>query len=277
VQHHSLNLAIVVLGMSSCAMAQADPQPKCLLSCFKRNECTVLRASDTIVLRSTSYANQPACNQLTVGSDGVLVRYRHKGAWFSPATLPAVGSPLSQVFAQHKPDACSVPDFSCTQTRMQSKVAAVAGHGIDSQQSLPAGTGEPCSLGLPCGTVLLPQGAWQFRLEQPLHGQWELRLLRGEAAAGDTGRWTFPVQAGVVQASAEPLSAGRVYAYTLVDRSGTAVASGEFETVGARRQERLAKTVQLRVQEGSSEQTAWVDTLVGAEMDWSAIQRMTKE
>ena len=175
------------------------------------------------------------------------------------------------MFAANAPDRCSVPTSDCIQTRLNEKVAAAAGHGIDGQRAAPGGTGEPCRRGLPCGLVLAPQGAWQFRLNDAVDGQWQVRLLRGEAQPGGPKTWAAPVAAGMVNADGRQFEAGRVYAYSLVDRAGAVIATGEFETVGVKRMEILQRLAQRRVAEGMPERAAWIDTMLNADLEWDAL------
>lgn len=263
-------LGVLALILGAPSAAHAEGQIACLLSCYKERACAV-RTPAPLPLSDETFVRVDACEKVEVSSGRVLVRYRHGGAWFSPPELPEVGSPLKKIFEANRPDTCSVPTSSCIQDRLSAKVAATAGHGIDGQQATPGGTGEPCRRGLPCGLVLAPQGAWQFRLNEAIDGQWQVRLLRGEPRPGGPKEWSAPVAAGVVKADGQQFEPGRVYAYSLVDRSRAVIATGEFETVGAKRMEILQRLAQRRVSEGMPERAAWIDTMLNADLEWDAL------
>lgn len=254
-------------------LAQSDVA--CLLSCFKEKSCEV-RTDKAVPLSGDTYTFEKSCLKASVVSGKVLVRYKRAGAWFSPSELPKVNESLDSIFKNFPPDSCSVPTPQCLQSRLGTKVAGVAGHGIDSQESLPAGVNEPCRRGLPCGLVLAPTKAdWSFPLNEAADGQWQVRLLRGEPRPNGMREWSAPVQAGTVVAEGQRFDAGRVYAYRLVDRSGSMIASGEFETVSAKRLEILQRLTQRRVSEGMSERAAWIDTMLNAELDWDAFRSIS--
>lgn len=260
--------------LAAHAPTHAQANIACLLSCYREHACAVKvpEVPEPKTLSGDTYTFEKSCNAAIVGSGKVLVRYRHNGAWFSPPELPEVNASLQAVFKKHPPDTCSVPTSSCLQNRMNGKTAGIAGHGVDGQQSSPGGAGEPCRRGLPCGLVLPPQGAWQFRLNEPFNGQWQIRLLRGEPRPGGAREWIAPVAGGVVAADGQQFDAGRVYAYRLIDRSRATVASGEFEILGSKRLEILQRLAQSRVAEGMSERAAWIDTMFNAELDWDAFR-----
>jgi hypothetical protein len=265
---------LVVLGlfvslMAAQGRAHAQAGIACLLSCVNQPSCEVSIAK-RLRLSGDTFTYEVSCDAARVVSGNVLVRYRRKGAWFSPPEAPKENDVLDSLFKSYPPDACSVPTPGCLQSRLNSKVAAIAGHGIDGQQASPGGSGDPCKRGLPCGLVLAPQANWQFKLNEPFDGQWQVRLLRGEPRPGGAKEWIAPIAAGVVTADGQQFEAGRVYAYRLVDRSRAVVATGEFETVGAKRMEILQRLAQRRVSEGMPERAAWIDTMLNAELEWDA-------
>lgn len=271
-----VRLGALALVLAAHATAHAQAPVACLLSCFKERACEVRTSEASLPLSGDTFSLVKSCTPVTVVSGRVLVRYKRGGAWFSPPDVPTPGMTLADVFHANPPDQpCSVPTTDCLQARMGTKVAATAGHGIDGQQAAPGGTGQPCRRGLPCGLVLAPQGAWQFKLDEAIDGQWQVRLLRGEARAGSPKEWSAPVTAGVVKADGQLFEAGRVYAYSLVDRSRAVIATGEFETVGAKRIEILQRLAQRRVSEGMSERAAWIDTLLNAELEWDALHAVS--
>jgi len=270
-----IRFGMMAVLLAAQATAHAAGNVACLLSCFKQHACAV-KTPALLQLNGDNFVRWESCNTAQVESGSVLVRYRSGGAWFSPTEAPGPGASLGAIFDKNRPDQpCSVPTTDCLQARMSTKVAATAGHGIDGQQAAPGGTGQPCRRGLPCGLVLAPQGTWQFKLDEAIDGQWQVRLLRGEARPGSPREWSAPVTAGVVKADGQLFEAGRVYAYSLVDRSRAVIATGEFETVGAKRIEILQRLAQRRVSEGMSERAAWIDTLLNAELEWDALHAVS--
>ncbi len=207
-----LPFACPALGLALLApwsVAGSD-HTACLLSCAERPTCSVNEGAKRVIeLRKDTFIRHMACESLKVDTDAkVLMRYRHDGKWFQPRPLDK-DMKLETVISQNKPDACGVPTPDCLQSRMATKTAAVAGHGVDSQTAVPAGIGEPCAKGLPCGVVMPPPASWKFRLEDPAQdGNWSTRIVRGASPAGVPAEFASPVAAGVVTVDGTRFSQG---------------------------------------------------------------------
>ena len=265
-------IAVLLLGLGASARAQTD-SGDCYAACATAGSspsvCALLGGPEL----NTSYQRVTACRAKKVAQGAVLLRYRHKGEWFTPPAALAKDAELKTVFEAFRPDACSIPTPACTQQRMATKVAAIGGHGIDGQASKPAGEGDPCSLGLPCGRIVPPATEWRFRLEDTtLQGQWVVRIARGEPPAGVPKEFSLPVVAGAVTANGAQFAPGAVYVYRLSDSAGKTRTSGEFSLLSRPLHEALRGFAAKRVAAGQSEATAWVDSLVANELDWDAYQ-----
>lgn len=223
---------------------------------------------------STRFEPFAACASLKVSEGAILLRYRHKGQWTMPPVAVATNRPLNDVLSKFPPDECALPDPRCLQKRMELKRGAPAGHGIDSQIAAPAGKGDPCALGLPCGLVLPPPADWQFRLEDPAaQGEWVVSIRRGKPPAGVAAEFRAPIAQGRVSANGQQLSPGAVYAYRWLNAQGGERASGEFEVMGLAQRERLKRmTAERAAKAGLGEEAAWVDALAAFELDWDAYQ-----
>jgi hypothetical protein len=254
-------------------VASAEPGA-CLLTCGAAQTCEVERPPHRTKssLDRKNFTKHLQCSELTVTQGSVLMRYRHKGQWFVPPE--AVTEKLAKMLAAYPPDACAIPSPACTQATLREKGASRAGHGIDSQVSAPAGIGDPCTKGLPCGAVLPPGDTWRFSLEGPaLNGHWKVRVARGTPPSGVPSEFTVDVMAGVVSVAGTKLAPGLTYAYELLSQSGASQASGEFVLIGASRLALLKKlAVDRAVKMGLEEPAAWVDVLAANGMDWDVLQ-----
>lgn len=252
----------------------------CLVTCAGVEKCTLESpSSPPKPLAKEAFTRIDDCENWKVGEQvSVLLRYRREGKWFQPAAQ-GPGKDLKTVFASFPADQpCSLPTSSCLQDRMGSKIAAKAGHGVDSQLGAPAGTNAPCTIGLPCGTVLPPAENWSFRLaDASFNGRWSVRITRGAAPAGVPTAFDAPVAAGAVQVDGRRFTAGGVYAYRLIDSSGKETATGEFAVLSTADHGLLKRVAARRVeQQGMSESAAWIDALFASELDWDANQQLLR-
>ncbi len=273
----SMAMLLACLATATGASAATPASAACQVSCARdAASCQLQNVHDGQAkpLGHANFTRVEGCAGWRVATGSVVMRYRHKGQWFVPPQALAKDSTLASVFAQFAPDACAVPTPACLQQQMGSKVTSRAGHAADSQESAPAGSGEPCARGLPCGQVLGQPGPWRFRLEDAAwQGQWAVRILRGSPPAGVPREFAVPVVAGEVIAAGPHFAAGVAYAYRLMDASGALVASGEFEVLGASRQAALKKLAAERAaRAGLSEGAAWTDALAAYGLDWDAHQ-----
>ena len=217
------------------------------------------------------------CGARQVAKGDVMVRYRHQKRMFVTPTPLKPDAKVADLFASRPPDACSVTTLKCLQHEMQVLKASAGGHGIDGQASAPAGQGEPCSLGLPCGTVMPPPPSWQFRLEDSgFDGIWRTQILRGQAAAGRAAQNDAAVAGGVVSADGSSFAPGVTYAYALVSKDGTTRASGEFTVQSSAQHAALRRLVDKRIEAGLPEAAAWLDALAANQLDWDAIQQISR-
>jgi hypothetical protein len=213
------------------------------------------------------YAKQ--CDALEVVRGTVELRYMHKNRWFIPPAVPA-GSGLKKTLRSYPPDSpCAVLTSSCIQTAMFAKQAAVGGHGIDNRVSKPGGEGDPCTRGLPCGSVLPRAEPIMLRLlDSQAQGLLTVRAARGQAA-----QLQAPVQGGRASLDGSWLQPGGLYAYQFNDAAGKPVASGEFSLLSAAMAERLRqRAAQRQEQQGLSAAQAWYDTLLENQLLWDALQ-----
>jgi hypothetical protein len=272
--------ALVFWTASSASVATAK-DIQCWVNCAVGSKDCALSAPGTVVadaklsLSDRRSVLVSRCDERRVVQGEVIVRYLHARRLFvSPQPL-VLNKPLAELFAQNKPDDCSVPSSECLQKSMQGLKAAAGGHGVDSQASAPAGQGEPCSLGLPCGTVMPPPAAWQFALrDAAFDGLWRTRVLRGQPAPGAPSQAEGAVTGGVVAADGSQLAPGVTYAYVLQARDGSTRASGEFTVQSAAQNAALRRLVERRMQAGLPEEVAWLDALAANQLDWDAVQRV---
>lgn len=269
-------LCLVLISVTSVATAAAAGPAACYLTCTEDKPCELLNTHDNSPHRLAPVDNKriDSCHAMKVTAGAVMMRYRHKGQWFSPPDSLGKDTLLAGMFAKYPPDACAVPTPKCLQGREAAKSTSRAGHGADSLESAPAGTGEPCSQGLPCGQVLPPAAEWSFKLEDgAVQGQWIVKLHRGAPPAGVPREFTLPVAAGMVKAEGRQFSTGATYSYRLIDASGKALASGEFEVTGASRLAALKKLAAERAaRDGLSPEAGWIDAMAAFGFDWDAYQ-----
>lgn len=271
-----IGLAALCCIHAALAAEPTLPEPSCLLACKSSTGCSVQRdgGGPTPSLSGTGFLPTGACDTLKVTTSEVVLRYRHKGKWFDPPMALTTDRHLKDVFGPYRADVCGVPTLTCLQQRMGEKASSTAGHGVDSLATNPAGTGNPCVLGLPCGTVLPPPAQWQFRLVDPAAaGRWQARYLRGAPAAGQPAELSADVAQGQVLADGSYFQPGAVIGYRLLDAGGTQRASGEFEIASNARVTRLKAAAAARAERfGLSPAAAWIDALAAAELDWDVQQ-----
>ncbi len=270
-------LLLLLMGIAAFPAGAAN-EIGCDLICGKDEDCAVYfyLEGKQEAWEKGGYKRLPNCAAVEVRKGRVQPRYRRNGQPFSPPSPLPPSTRLQTAFDTYPPDKCSVITSSCLQRRMNERVAALGGHGMDSQKASPAGTGDPCSKGLPCGLVLPPTAQWAFRLEDAAQqGQLLLRVLRGTPPAGVPAEIALPVVNGLVQGDGRKFSAPAVYAYRLVGTGGEAVASGEFEILGPSRVSSLRGLANQRAAgSGLSEEAAWIDALGANQLDWDANQAM---
>ncbi len=259
----------LLLGLAALGQAQAAD---CRLSC-RAAGCAVAPATAE-PLKPSQWRLTQHCEQLSVLSGDVELRYLHKGRWLTPPPLKPAQH-LSEVFAKFPADQpCSVLSAPCLQTAMAAKQAAVGGHGIDNRESLPAGEGKPCELGLPCGSVL-PNDAEQLMLltQAELNASLHLRLARGTPLPGYRAELSLRFENGRAVLGGGTLQPGSLYQYQLLDGDGRALASGEFSLLSSAMAQRVRQRAQQRVQQqGMDEALAWYDTLAENQLFWDALQ-----
>jgi len=226
---------------------------------------------------STDFKHEERCDSLEVAAGEVVLRYRHKRQWFVPPRPVPSGRKVAEVFALYAPDTCSVLTNTCIQQQMYSR-AAMGGHGIDGQRSMPGGAGEPCARGLPCGRVLPPPaGAWSFTLADAAQdGQWVVRIARGTPPVGVPEEFGAPIRGGQVVADGNLFSPAATYTYRLLDSGGAQRASGEFSVLSRPLAQAVRTMADNRKAAGATEFNAWFDTLAASELDWDAHQFMLK-
>jgi hypothetical protein len=262
-------LALAALLSLSAAPAAAT---SCKLAC-KTEACRIKPgATQPEVKRWLSFDN---CESITVESGELELGYLHKGRWLRPAAFGAESpTSIKKLFEAKPPDQpCAIISSACVQQQAMNKTAAVGGHGIDSRKAQPAGEGQPCALGLPCGAVLASEQARELRLTRPeLQGQLNLRIARGQATPPYPAQLSLPVNQGLVQLPANAWQPGAVYEYDFVDGSGKPLARGEFSTLAGKTSQQLRQLTQRRVAEGQDADLAWYDSLVANDLWWDALQ-----
>jgi hypothetical protein len=267
-------LVLYLLALGSAAHASdcklACKEEPCELSC-KGKPCAPT-AQGQPVPGKWLFARQ--CDLLEVVKGTVELRYMHKSRWFMPPAQ-SKGKPLAAVFSSYPADACAVLSPQCVQTAMSAKQAAVGGHGIDNRVSKPGGEGDPCALGLPCGSVL-PSAEAMLPLalvDKMLQGRLSLRVSRGQPPAGMAAETQIAVQGGRASLDGRWLQPGGLYSYQLSDAGGRPLASGEFSLLSQSMAERVRKrAVQREEQQGLSAAQAWYDTLLENQLWWDALQ-----
>jgi hypothetical protein len=259
-------LGLLLAGQAwSAACKLACKQEPCELQCKDGKSCTV-DAPTQPTRGSWQYA--PRCEGLEVSKGVVELRYMHKNRWFIPPALN-IGQRLDSIFARYPADPCSVLSPACVQSAMAAKQAAVGGHGIDNRVSKPGGEGDPCTRGLPCGSLLPRAEPITLRLvDSQAQGLLTVRTARGQVAELQT-----TVQGGRASLDGSWLQPGGLYVYQYSDASGKTVASGEFSLLSASMAERLRqRAAQRHEQQGLSAAQAWYDTLLENQLLWDALQ-----
>jgi hypothetical protein len=272
----SLCWAIVLLGFAEKALAF-----DCHLTCSRGVSCNVQRENGPkITLSNSSYLLEKNCHELRVTSKvNVVISYRRKGGvLFEPREGFAEDTRFADIMKNFPPDLCSVPTSKCLQDRMNLRDAKgiLGGRGIDSQVSNPAGTNDPCAFGLPCGAVLPPKGNWDFLVDPPVSGQWQISILRGTPPPGISATFTVPVSQGRFVLSEANLSPSAVYSYQLLTSSNALVVQGEFEVVSRSRLNILQRLATERIENGMGEGAAWLSVLLGGGFDWDFLQLSRK-
>jgi hypothetical protein len=277
-------MGLAFLGQVGMACAEEAP---CLANCARGSSCKLseplgsrpdgspVRVDDRLALTDSSLKQVQDCFSRSVVAGDVMVRYRHQNRMFMPPAPIAKDSKLRALLNSHPPDKCSLPSPKCLDQAMFGLKAALGGHGIDGQPSEPAGRGQPCTLGLPCGTVIPPAAAWRFRLvEDGFDGVWRARALRGQPPAGKPVELQAEVAGGTVAADGSWFAPGVTYSYALYEKGGSIKASGEFTVQSSAQYAALRRLVDRRIEAGLSEPSAWLDALVANQLDWDAIQRL---
>lgn len=285
-RHNRRNLRLLLKGvvlvwLGVAASAALSNEVQCWVNCRPgMQDCSLSSPGMTVADPKLTLSDQRAvlvlrCGERRVSRGEVIVRYLHARRLFvSPKPLTE-DKAIAELFDSHKPDACSVPSSDCLQKAQQGLKAAAGGHGIDGQASAPAGQGEPCSLGLPCGNVMPPPVAWQFQLHDgAFEGIWRTRVLRGQPPPGVPAQADAAVAGGLVAADGSKFAPGITYAYVLVSRDGSTRASGEFTVQSASQHAALRRLVDRRIESGLPAEVAWLDALAANQLDWDAIQRI---
>jgi hypothetical protein len=269
--------ALLILATSMLLTLVAPPAAlasRCQLSC-RTETCAVKDGADKpLPLSRAKWSTVDACDKLSVTQGGVELRYMHRNRWFRPPAFKE-GQALGEVFARNPADRpCAVLSADCLQLAMSIKQVAVGGHGIDQRDSRPGGEGEPCTMGLPCGSLLPRDTETTWRLARPdFLGTLSIRLARGTPAAGFATELSLSFEQGRAVVAGNKLQPGGVYTYQLSDASGKPVASGEFSLLSAPMAQRLQQRVQQRMeQDGLAAQAAWYDVLAENLLLWDALQ-----
>lgn len=244
----------------------------CQLAC-KSGECKLNGAGSARSIPAGRFVVFPNCELSAVDGGSAEMRYKHKKGWFTPPG-DATG-PLADVFKRYPADACSVPDRNCLQQRMNGLTGAVGGSGIDNRVSQPAGQGDPCALGFPCGRVLPPSNPWRFSLgDASLSGTWVVQLGRGKVSASQAPQSIGRVERGLVMADGRWFEPGSHCTYAFVNDAGATVVTGEFTVVSRNTQDNLQELLRRRQSAGSPQALAWLDTLMSSGLEWDAIQTL---
>jgi hypothetical protein len=263
-------------GLAVSAAAGAASQATCEVTCLGKGDCSLKVDGKVKTIRESEYVRLQNCDLLEVTAGALQVRYWHKGKPVSPVLGP--GERMQPVLAKTPPDACWVSSDACLQERMKQKNIAPGGHGIDSAKSNPAGSGQPCERGLPCGMILPASADWKFPVgDAGFQGRMELVQMRGTSSSGSAGI-TFPVQNGEVQGDGRQLQPSAVYGYKLVRSDGQVVATGEFTVLGSSSFNTLKRLAQDNsAKKGLTAEAAWLDALSANELDWDLNRLVTEK
>lgn len=124
---------------------------------------------------------------------------------------------------------CAGLSGPCAEQRDAERQVKLLGRGIDDVKA--QRVGEPCALGLPCGTILLPDGDLPLRLADGAAGQVKLTQIRGGRA-----EWQGPVDGGSVAVPRATLMPAGVYRIERLLPGGAVSATSEFSILSARMQ-----------------------------------------
>ncbi len=180
--------------------------------------------------------------------------------------------PVGQVLAAFPPDPCSLGDPDCQQKKMAGVRLQQGGHGIDGRVAAPAGEGDPCALGLPCGRVVPPAGPWTWRLTQPtLQGELVITTIRS-ANLTAAARFSAPVANGRVRIDATAIDEAGVFGYVLRDTQGRQVASGEFGTLSSNAVKGMRDRLAQAAAQGRDVDEVRVELFHRNGLDWDLYQ-----
>jgi hypothetical protein len=232
--------ALVTAALAGPAAAQTRPASvECMVRCAQGTPGGVCR------VRESGGSGAPEVKNLTL-KEPRLIRHCPEAMLVEQGVLEALVRSAGGVkrFLVKEPNksfrsvaaplfataSCLGADPACLESRDQMRVAGVGGKGIGTlvQRRI----GEPCSLGLPCGSILRPSSTVVLSLTgAPPDG--ELRASqRAEGAA--VRRWR--IEGGRLSLEPDFFQNGMEYVYELVDGAQTVVAAGGFSVVSGKMQ-----------------------------------------
>jgi len=241
---HVFVSALVLLGALLPASAvAADDNVECVVRCAHGTECQVETPGKTVTV-TAGVERLDACPRARLrkvvlpvravpGATGALL----EGLVRSTTGVKrfAIGDKqVNQFFAEANPklfanSSCLGLMPQCAESRDQARTAAVAGKGIATLKF--NRIGEPCAIGLPCGSVVRPANDLEIALQGFVQGRLRLAAIGASGGAHD-----WPVEQGVLRLAAAALAAGTAYTYSLFDGTGKEIAAGGFEVISTKMQ-----------------------------------------
>ncbi|MDT7838754.1 hypothetical protein [Aquabacterium sp. OR-4] len=206
-----------------------------------------------------------SCDRFSVESGPVFVQYRHKG---ESLTIKVAQGQIATAMGHRRQDPCDELRAKCLQVMDEQRRAGKAGKGFDGTGAADARRGSPCEMGLPCGSVLPPQGDWVVRLQQAaFNGTWRVTASRG----GGTD-FEIPISKGLARLQQPRLVPGASYRYVLLDERGSPVASGDFSVGSPNSVRDVADSEAEHVRAGLPARAARYRALADNDFDWDAVQ-----
>jgi hypothetical protein len=256
-RHRIPALLAVVAAAPAAAAEPAANAPVCWPSCTSKSPCV------------PPVEGPKACAAIQEPSAGTLqLLYRYKNApWY---VLADQQHSVREQLRKYPPDPCSLGDAACLQRQQDQRSGASGGHGADGRSGQPGGRGRPCELWLPCGDVMVPQGAWTLRLKDgAFAGTWRVSVVRSPTGEAWSNR-DLPVAGGRVAVPAGLFKPATLYAYRLLQAPGNDIASGEFQSVGSAAASAVRQAAEQAA--GQGQRDAWLGTLTENELDWNVLQ-----
>ena len=258
---------VVLSSVAFTAAGVAQARGSCIVTCLSAT-CKV--SSIELEKGKNDQAQMKLCRDQHVLEGVVVADFRSKRQNARVSANAQGGKPieLRALLRDYATVDCLATDSADCATGAKSFSPAFLGRQFE-----PDGTwqpfGDPCSMGLPCGTVRLPEQNWRFRLLDAAQAG-QLRIM---STRGQRHEHIATIEAGKAEVPAGWLEPGQSYRYQLMDAERRILAAGEFLTPSARGQRDIDASLAeaSRKPEGLRE-AAFMESLLADGLDWDALQ-----